>query len=187
MKRLGFAMLVFVLSASLCLSGCSFGESPKTSATNILEALKNYDTAAMSQYSVNEVTAETENAEQLQAIFSRMSYVIGDVVKTGDTAAVSVQITTVDMNAVLTDYMSYVLENMLSDLDEAALNDKFTELVSSSEATKTFDTTMNLTKGDGRWMYETDDADANADFVNAVTGGLSDIADSLNSAVSDTE
>lgn len=169
--------------------------TPEKAAEKIMEQISDLDMTQV-QALADEYFAGQQIPEEyyviLKPISERVSYKIGEYEVTGDTAKVSVTVTSVDMqsalNSVLPGAATHFIIMQMTGKDVsrpemifaeyAAENIKWDEL-----ATKRTDTYLYLIKGaDGEWKVDTSNSE-NVDFLNAVSGGGVELAKSFQSFV----
>ena len=112
--------------------------------------------------------ANEDNA-MLNAIYEKFDYTITDSVIEEDKATVKVDITMVDMGAILGAYLAEAMVNA-SDDNWDADGSRFMEMMQAEDAaTKTFSVTVSMEKdAEGAWTL----GGENEDLLNALTGDL---------------
>ena len=196
-------MMVFTMAA--CGGGSPAGSkeetmSPTDTMDAFLQALKAKDFEKMQEYYEGEAgdlsMLEEEDDEALKDVINVLvdnmldfEYTIDNEQIDGDSATVDVNFKTYDFGGILQDIMGNLMSDAvalgLSGLSqeemEAEINEligtKFKEGLDGASKDKEVKVTMNLIMKDGKWMVK-DVSDAN-EFMNALSGGLMDLADSL--------
>ncbi len=141
---------------------------PDKTVSGMLDALKNWDTAALAGYiDVDQLYADaniaSENQDQmteiLKLIMKNLSYEILDTQVSGDTAVVTVSITNTNMSVVITEYFTNVLVLAFSgnystdaELESAAYDLLQTSIQNHMDQTITNQVDVQLTKQDGQWV-----------------------------------
>ncbi len=174
--------------------------SPTDTMVAFLQALKAKDFEKMQEYYEGEAgdlsMLEEEDDEALKDVINVLvdrildfEYTIDNEQIDGETATVDVNFKTYDFGGVLQDIMGNLMSDAvalgLSGLSqeemEAEINEligtKFKEALDGASKDKEVKVTMDLVMKDGKWMVK-DVSDAN-EFMNALSGGLMDLADSL--------
>lgn len=196
MKRV--LSLFLLIPLVLFLAGCGGegvtakkGETAEQSVKKALDAIKAADTEAASKYidynkivnagSTKTLDSEDEkkSEEMAKMTFKNIQYKILESSEEEKTAVVKTEITNLDMNNVMTGFISQLFPLAFSGLDEEQLEAKsfeiFTNLVSSETKTVTKTVDINLSKGEEGWKIAGDDA-----LADALTGGLVSFSNSMN-------
>ena len=196
-------MMVFTMAA--CGGGSPSGSkeetmSPTDTMNAFLQALKAKDFEKMQEYYEGEAgdlsMLEEEDDEALKDVINVLvdnmldfEYTIDNEQIDGDSATVDVNFKTYDFGGILQDIMGNLMSDAvalgLSGLSqeemEAEINEligtKFKEALDGASKDKEAKITMALVMKDGKWVVK-DVSDAN-EFMNALSGGLMDLADSL--------
>ena len=177
---LSFVLILLSLSA---FAGCQ-KNSPDATVKGFMEAVKTMDYEEIAKYcedgaSDSELSSyEDEDAAFLTPVFKSLKYKIVST-ETGDGfAAVTLEITTIDVKDVITNLVGEFLMTAFSHLDdddfdadayyaeqlEQALSKDDLELLTSTAV-------LDLIKTeDGRWLVT--GLDDNDEFLDAITGGL---------------
>lgn len=184
-------IIAVMLLLAIVLTGCGKGETPEQAVTSALNAIKNEDWETAEKYFTGEFSEEDlENSEDegeiLNLLFRNLSFNIVSSSEDGDTATVKTELTNIDMNVLMKEYireaMAIAMENALagdnakSDEEmEAEIQQLLTDLL-EKEDNETVTTTIdiNLTKQDNSWIIEADD-----EFLDALSGGFFTVADSF--------
>lgn len=163
-------VLLVVATMMVVSVGCgSKTETPEQAVTNFMEALIKVDQETLAKYSdstetlENDVTQTSEEAAQL--LFGALSYKILSSKQEADNATVDIEITAIDMNVVVGEYMQKGLEKIFSGeeisdeqasvmLKEALENNKDTKVTNSCQ--------LQLTKSEDSWKITVDDTFRNA-------------------------
>lgn len=184
-------IIAVMLLLAIVLTGCGKGETPEQAVTSALNAIKNEDWETAEKYFTGEFSEEDlENSEDegeiLNLLFRNLSFNIVSSSEDGDTATVKTELTNIDMNVLMKEYireaMAIAMENALAGDDaksdeemEAEIQQLLTDLL-EKEDNETVTTTIdiNLTKQDNSWIIEADD-----EFLDALSGGFFTVADSF--------
>ena len=167
--------VLMAVSMAACSGG---GDNAETAVSGYLDALKAYDLEKSNSYLVEgdeayNMLAESgeEIKEEEKIVMKYLSYAIKGSEENGDTAVITVDITNVNMQDVLKAYMAEGLAAAFEN-PEMTEEEMMQMLVDAFEANKdnTVTTTVdiNLTKADGSWKVQTDDA-----LFSALMGGMS--------------
>ena len=193
MKKV-FAIILAVLLV-MGLAGCG-GQSPEQAVKSAFDAIKKNDSKTASNYvnyqellkagksgeeaSDSELGAESD--KMAESILRHFDYKIITSSEKGDSATVKVEITNIDMKAIMVDFISEVFTLGFSGLNEetmdAQLNNKFNELINRADnktVTKTVD--LKLTKSGSSWKIA-----MGKEAADAIFGGMLSIAEDLNSS-----
>lgn len=192
MKKLASLFVASIMVLTFAACGNS-GPKPEEAVTAGLDAFKNMDTAAMAVYfedaedlpTADEISAEEK--EQYDLLMKHLTYTIKESKVDKDTATVTVDITNLDMNEVMTQYMGKVMEMAIAEQakapEEQMNEDQITEAVTkllydvmgaADAPVKTRTVDITLHKVDKAWKMVADD-----ELGNALTGDLLTIADQL--------
>ena len=174
--------------------------SPTEAADNFIKALKARDNEALKKYyegDVGDLTLiEGDDEPALSDMINSMldkimdfDYTISNEKIDGTDATVDVSIKTYDLGGILKD----IIENLGSDIFalslsglsqeelESEVNEligiKFKEIISSVKKDYSVTVPLKLVLKDGKWLVK--DVSDSSDFMNALSGGLMDFADSL--------
>ena len=196
-------MMVFTMTACGGSSPAGSKEeamSPTDTMDAFLQAFKAKDFEKMQEYYEGEAgdlsMLEEEDDEALKDVINVLvdnmlsfEYTIDNEQIDGDSATVDVNFTTYDFGGILQNIMGDLMSDAvalgLSGLSqeemEAEINEligtKFKEGLDGASKDKEVKVTMNLVMKDGKWLVK-DVSDA-SEFMNALSGGLMDLADSL--------
>ena len=174
--------------------------SPAQTADAFLEAFRDRDTEKLKEYYEGDVAdlsmIEEEDDPALSGVINVLAekifdfdYAIGEEQIDGSSAKVAVTITTYDFAGIMQEIMSDLLSDAvvlgIAGLDQEEMEVEINELISGkfsdalASASKDCDisTTMNLVKKDGKWVVKS--LSNENSFINALSGGLMDLADSL--------
>ena len=178
-KTISYILISLVLIAS---TGCA-GASPDTAVKSFMEAMIKADFTTAAKYisgDVNELinAPEAEEADQLvKAIFTKLSYQLGENKVTGNTATVEAKITAPDLATITAKVLLEVMPTLFSlafsgggseEQAETLIMESFQKHIDDKEAPMlTTDVTIHLEKADKNWIIKADDA-----FINALTGSL---------------
>lgn len=170
-KMKKFISLLLIAIMVFSLAACN-PNSPQKALGNMLDALKAGDLDKLGELNGEKEAEELTDEDKalFKAIYGKMDYKVGKAEIDGDKAKVELELTVVDLSAIMEAFVSEAMEHMLdSDWDyEACIN----ELVSDKDAkTKSFELTVPMEKSDGKWIVD-EDGDL-TDFISALTGGIS--------------
>lgn len=180
-------MLSIIMAAAMIFSlvGCGSMESPETSVTNYLNAVKTLDLETMAKYVGEEATEETLEADDefeeymMNELFGNMTYEIISSEENDDTATVKVAFTNVNMSVVLSEVITQAFSLIFSDLTEDEMNAKMEEFFMASmeknkETLKTTEVDIELTKGEDHWIITPTE-----EMMDAIIGGLASSFENL--------
>ena len=178
MKR---KILSVVLAVIFMFALASCGASdPKGAVDSYMKACQKLDTEKMYEYFPGQGTSIENDAlgESDIDFFSRITYELGETSVDGDKATQKIQITTVDMATIMTELVTELTAEMLTNLgdsefdSEAYVNELLAEKLSNPDAKLiTTTVTVNLEKNsDGKWIISS--PDQNAEFLDALSGGI---------------
>lgn len=185
-----------VLSMSFLLAACSSREPAETVVDKAMQAFQTMDKEGIAHYwggsDLEEDLSEEDEVLQeniMMALCSSMSYTItgSEEDEAAGTAAVSVDITTIDMQHVMAAYMEAMFSDMLEyaflpegqrptdeELEQMA-GEKLLEIFEENkETTTTSSVTIDLTLADDTWQIEASD-----ELADAMLGGLLSSAEEL--------
>ena len=192
MKRL----LVILLSLFMVfpLIGCGSTESPSDVTDRFFKAVKERDAKTVSElyegddFDLSEIGGDlTEDGTELMdkdvekkfvdLVFD-FDYEVGDEEIKDDNAVVKVKMTSYALGEVFSsfysDFMTWALENMFSDLSEEEMSKKSSELFAEKldkvEKTYTEELELKLVKKDNKWLVSKEND--TVDLMNAMTGDL---------------
>lgn len=187
-KSLGIIMVIALLAISVCACGenADSSKTPAQVTEAYINAVKAADTTAMAALSTGnnagtDATDMDEYGEDVgKAMFSKMEYTVGEATENGDAATVKVNIKNIDMQTVFTAYMTAAMQAAMSgsEVGEEQQSQMLLDEINKAEATYTKDAEVQLTKVDGEWKVCMGDNE-NTDFINALTGGMADMANSF--------
>lgn len=179
-------MLSIIMAAAMIFGivGCGSMESPETSVTNYLNAVKNQDAQTIAKYTGDDEEEAEEETEDTNAgdedfaqyaidkLLGSMEYEIISSEEKDDTAAVTVSFTNVNMTVVVSEMMSNAISLIFSGMSDEEMNTAMqgffiTALENHEEDLVTKEATISLKKGDGYWIVENGD-----DLLDAATGGI---------------
>lgn len=186
--------LILVSCMLLSFTGCGEVKNAEKAVNGMFTAFKNADLNEAQKYvNVDDITnAENESDENtaiiLKAIFEKLDYEIISSEKIDDsTVSVKTKITAIDMAPVMTEYLSKVFEYAIANAfaEPQLTDDEYTQKIEEflieclskpDLATVTNEVDIKVVKTENNeWKIETD-----ANFLNALMGGLPDILDGLN-------
>lgn len=186
--------LILVSCMLLSFTGCGEVKNAEKAVNGMFTAFKNADLDEAQKYvNVDDITnAENESDENtaiiLKAIFEKLDYEIISSEKIDDsTVSVKTKITAIDMAPVMTEYLSKVFEYAIANAfaEPQLTDDEYTQKIEEflieclskpDLATVTNEVDIKVVKTENNeWKIETD-----ANFLNALMGGLPDISDGLN-------
>lgn len=192
-------VLTIILAASLSACGAKI-DPPETVVDKALTALKasDFDTAAMYfdtdiWASIGKNTADNENSNEIhnedinkqiiQMLMDNLQYTIVLSEENDDTAVVTVKIKNINMADVMQDYLSEALNYVFSDISADELETKLNELLINSMDKNTENLIENevdltLNKTEIGWIIAVDTS-----FVDAITGGIANMAESFESSL----
>ena len=192
-------VLTIILAASLSACGAKI-DPPETVVDKALTALKasDFDTAAMYfdtdiWASIGKNTADNENSNEIhnedinkqiiQILMDNLKYTIVLSEENDDTAVVTVKIKNINMADVMQDYLSEALNYVFSDISADELETKLNELLINSMDKNTENLIENevdltLNKTETGWIITVDTS-----FVDAITGGIANMAESFESSL----
>ncbi len=188
------AILVFILALSL--SGCSTkNDTPEAVVDKALGALQTSDFETASKYFDTDIGAsigssadqDDLNTQIIKRLMDNLQYTIVSSEENDTTAEVTVKIKNISMADVIQDYVSeaysYVISNPSSDNLESELsNILITSFDNNIENLTENEVTLSLDKTDNGWIIKAD-----TDFIDALTGGMITMTDSIMSGTADTE
>ena len=177
--------------------------TPTETADKFLAGLKAKDLEAVEEYyegDIGDLTMlEEEDEPALADVINAMvdkifdfDYVLGNEKIDGDSATVEVELTTYDFGGIIQEIMGGLMEDafalkltgMSQEEMEAEINEliggKFKEALDNAAKDHTIKVPMELTRKDGKWVVK--DLASSKDFLNALSGGLMELADSLQAA-----
>ena len=177
--------------------------TPIETADKFLAGLKAKDLEAVEEYyegDIGDLTMlEEEDEPALADVINAMvdkifdfDYVLGNEKIDGDSATVEVELTTYDFGGIIQEIMGGLMEDafalkltgMSQEEMEAEINEliggKFKEALDNAAKDHTIKVPMELTRKDGKWVVK--DLASSKDFLNALSGGLMELADSLQEA-----
>ncbi|MGI6357533.1 MAG: hypothetical protein ACOX2K_02375 [Bacillota bacterium] len=182
--------VVAVVAMLLCLSlvACSAGPKPEETVKAFIDAMGQAKFEAANAYLSPESQGTDEifepedaNAERLFiALFSRLTYELGEPNISGDSATVSVSITAPNMAPIVASVMGEMFGAALAlafseeGPSEELMNEmwitSFETKIKAADAPMVTNTvTVKLTKSDGNWVIEADEAFADALVGNLIT------------------
>lgn len=178
MKR---KILSVVLAVIFMFALASCGASdPKGVVDAYMKACQKLDVEKMEEYFPGQGSTLDREAygESDSDFFSRITYELGETAVDGDKATQKIQITTVDMAAIMTELITELTAEMMTNLGDsefdsvAYLNELLAEKLSNPDAKLiTTTVTVNLEKNsDGKWIISS--PDQNAEFLDALSGGI---------------
>ena len=171
--------LILVSCMLLSFTGCGEVKNAEKAVNGMFTAFKNADLEEAQKYvNVDDITnAKNESDENtaiiLKAIFEKLDY--------------ETKITAIDMAPVMTEYLSKVFEYAIANAfaEPQLTDDEYTQKIEEflieclskpDLATVTNEVDIKVVKTENNeWKIETD-----ANFLNALMGGLPDISDGLN-------
>lgn len=185
--------VVIIILSMLFAVGCNEVQQAEKTVNSALSALQKMELEESEKYYLedSESSEETdiqdiEDIEMMKNMFKKLEYTIKSSEKVDSkTVNVVVEITTVDMSTVLSDYlqkaMQWAFSNALADPQptEEETEKKMTELFNECLAaedlkTVTQEITIKVVKDGTAWKL-----DADENFVNAATGNLMEAAEKL--------
>lgn len=181
MRRILLLLTSFVVALGIVACGKSEQNSstPEATVAALLDAVKEGDQTKVNQYVSQYDSMYSENSEtditQAKLMFENITYHIQsvDVIDTEGTSVVTVDITNIDMNIVMQEYMKKVLEISANSTDMTE-EEAMTLLKDSIEENKenTITKTINLEvkrAESGEWEVKTTD-----ELNTILAGGLSE-------------
>lgn len=149
--------------------------SPAAAVSGLLGALKRGDIERASSYTLEGLGLRTDNCRAralYKEMYATLRYVVADSAVSGDRAQVTVSVTMVDMDAVLTGASQELLSRSLT--GEAADQKKFyrmlTEAIHAGSAPPaTYTVPVLLVRQESGWRVE---IAASNSFLLAITGGI---------------
>lgn len=181
-----FATFALAIVPAFGLAGCvNEQEVVKQAVTTQLDSLKNADEDQIKQVVGDDTFNEMKSygidpVEFYQACYKKFSYKDTDVKVDGDKATVKLNVTNVDIEKVMTDWMNDVMTYMYSaeglqdaqNLSEDQITQKVMgklvdALGDDSAPTKTADVEIDLVKKDGQWQAADESQIASALFAGA--------------------
>lgn len=180
-RRTAVLTVIAVLMLSL-LSGC--GQKPEQTAIAFMKAIKAGDFAAANKLSATDISdlseGDQESPEVVKALLDRLTYSVLVPEIKGDAGSVYVQLNSVDMSAILSEYMREATTLMLSssgapmtqeELDQKLETMLIDKIKSPSAKMVTTKAEMPLHKIDGQWKVSFCDQ-TRAEFADAMLGGF---------------
>ena len=153
--------------------------TPEATVAALLDAVKEGDQTKVNQYVAQNDSMYSEESEtditQSKIMFENITYDIQsvDVIDTEGTAGVAVDITNIDMNIVMQQYMEKALEaseNSTDMTEEEAMTLLKDSIAENKENTITKTVNLEVKKAeDGQWKVKTTD-----ELNSILTGGLSE-------------
>ena len=205
MKKILSVLLIIVLALSLSSCGSAApeddnGMTPTDTMDAFLRALKARDFDTLQEYYEGEIGDldlleegdDSALSGMIDGLVDRIldfEYSLDNETIKGNDATVDVYFKTYDLGKIMqdliqsmmTDAATLALPNLDQDELEAEINaimsEKFDEAMKTAEKDKAIKITMNLIKKDGRWLVK--DVTDREDFMNALSGGLMELANSL--------
>ena len=162
-KTVSLLLTAALLLSAFLLVSCG-GKTPSQVLTDELEKLRSGEI-----FEDGNASLSNEDMEMQKRIYENMKYTVGEEKISGDTAAVALEITVVDMQAVFTKYLTEAVAHMGEDNWDADGKVMLDMLAASDAPTATQNVTVNMIKTDGNWTIAEENND---DFLNAVSGGL---------------
>lgn len=190
MPKKFIAFLVFVLVSLMVLPACGpKKETPEQAVKKALNAIRDLDTSTMEKYFPykdlmdSEVEELGDDEEYVKLLFRHLSYKVIAGSVNGDRATVKVDITNIDLDAVMAEYFRQSLEFAFSDANSGSPlseeeAEKFYEqllvnLLKKDDPELTTSTVVIALKKNGAsWTIEIDD-----EFRDAILGGMSTTED----------
>lgn len=153
--------------------------TPETTVAALLDAVKEGDQTKINQYVAQDDSMYSEESEtdvtQAKVMFENITYHIQsvDVIDTEGTAVVTVDITNVDMNIVMQEYMNKALEASANSTDmteEEAMTLLKDSIAENKENTITKTVNLEVKRAEsGEWKVKTTD-----ELNTILAGGLSE-------------
>ncbi len=177
--------------------------TPTETAEKFLAGLKAKDLEAVEEYyegdigdlNMLEEDDDPAMADVINAMVDKIfdfEYVLGNEKIDGDSATVEAEITSYDFGGIIQEIMGGLMEDaialgltgMSQEEMEAEINEligsKFKEALDNAPKDHTIKVDMELVKKDGKWLVK--DLASSQDFLNAISGGLMELAESLQAA-----
>ena len=170
MKKLLCIILAIVLAVSFTACG---KESPEKAADNALKAIKNFNPVGIAKYfgddylddyDIDDISAD--EMKVFKKLTSKMSWEILGSVVDGDSAVVTVKLTSVDLSPIITEVSAELLGDAFSSLlgdkmSEEEMEQKALEIVEQELSKKDIAMTTNnidlkLTRNENSWKVEID-------------------------------
>lgn len=180
-RRTAVLTVIAVLMLSL-LAGC--GQKPDQTAIEFMKAIKAGDYAAANKLSATDISdlseGDQESPEVVKALMDRLTYSVLVPEIKGDAGSVYVQLTSVDMSWILSEYMREAMALMMNSsgepLTQEELDQKLETMLvekvkSPSAKMVTTKAEMPLRKIDGQWKVSFDE-DSSMKFADALLGGF---------------
>lgn len=185
MKLRKIAATLCTLFTIVLLTSCGTA-TPEATVDGYMKACINLDAEKMNEFLPTGNTSEIPKDDDTYTnLFKRLKYKIGSSTIDGDTATVQITITALDMKTIMGEMIADLFGQAMSHIgDDSFDSDAYSknllsEKMSAEDApTVTNDAVVNLEKNaDGKWVISSEEK--NSEFINALTGDLMSIADSL--------
>lgn len=165
--------VITVLAMMMSLAAC--GKSPSDCVKQELDVVKSASSESLIQEALNGANIEdNELLEPLVAKLQDFDYEVVDEKVDGDTAVVTVKVTTYPFGVLLKgtydELVEQAMKGELGDLDEKALTQKLYEpMINATDKTYVQDVEIKCTKNGAGWEGNYEE---NNEFLDAVFGGL---------------
>ncbi len=182
-----FLAVVIFLCSTFLLAGCSLFINPEDILAEELELIKELDGEAIARYVTFEDLFDIDDEEELSddtkdvfdIILKEFDYEILATEKESREATITVEITTIDMEDVVKEYMGtmiqYVMLQSINGEEETDINTLFSilkEVLDTDYDLTTYEVDFEMVREDGEWLIL-----ANDDIANALTGYFAEIAE----------
>ena len=168
-----------VLAMILAFTACGSKNKPEDAVIGLVDALKNMDMEKTEEY-INSGSLTSVNVEDLpdgdmviEAAFTNLSLEIVDVQKEGDSAVVKSKISTLDLEAVMGQCTTMVMQELFTgkiteEQSDGRVEELFKETISKEGLPQnTTEVDVSVKRTDGKWRVISDD-----NFQNAISGGF---------------
>lgn len=185
MKLRKITATICTLFTIILLASCGTA-TPEATVDSYMKACISLDAEKMNEFLPTGNTSEIPKDDDTYTnLFKRLKYKIGSSTIDGDTATVQITITALDMKTIMGEMIADLFGQAMSHIgDDSFDSDAYSknllsEKMSAEDApTVTNDAVVNLEKNaDGKWVISSEEK--NSEFINALTGDLMSIADSL--------
>ena len=181
-KALIIGVIAIVLILIILAIVLFFQNTPKVALEGMLNSLKTGDFEKASQYvDINALLdsskLEENDQDKQKLLFDKLSWKINKVTEENNNATVEVEITTKDFKVIIENCMQKALKAVFSgqDFSNEQLENMLVEELSNEQVqTTTLNSTINLTKQDGKWKVVSDDT-----LVSALLPGLNEAIEEI--------
>lgn len=188
------AAVLAALILTMGLSACGSAKTPEAAVEGLFDALKDQNMVEAAKYvdleSIEELISDKSKIDDaqkfLKEIGKRLDYeIISSEEVDENTAKVKAKVTSIDMTAVMKNYITKGMQYSLSSVfgsgvatdeeNEKYMEELFMECISDeSIGTVTNEIDITVQKQDGNWKVNADST-----FNDAILGGLSNTAESI--------